>query len=156
MGATHIVLVKASEDVLRAALQTAWRLRVEANPQSGKRTARRGHAKCKAERVRDTLSPGAAIQRARQAGGCASKAALPAKPSKLLKENPSQLVGYPDMIRPTDSFRIARKPSARGRAFRRAIDVARRARGGYARQLGNRCYVRGANTLPESRVYVAR
>src|SRR5215813_10120340 len=38
MGATHIVLAKASEDVLRGALQTAWRLRVEANAQRGKRT----------------------------------------------------------------------------------------------------------------------
>ena len=41
MGATHIVLAKASEDVLRGALQTAWRLRLEANAQSGKRTARK-------------------------------------------------------------------------------------------------------------------
>src|SRR5215831_3985495 len=31
MGATHIVLAKASEDVLRGALQTAWRIRVAAN-----------------------------------------------------------------------------------------------------------------------------
>jgi len=31
MGMTHIVLEKASEDVLRGALRTAWRLRVEAN-----------------------------------------------------------------------------------------------------------------------------
>jgi YjbR len=31
MGMTHIVLAKASEDVLRGALQTAWRLRVQAN-----------------------------------------------------------------------------------------------------------------------------
>src|SRR5262249_39875903 len=31
MGMTHIVLAKASEDVLRGALQTAWRLRVEKN-----------------------------------------------------------------------------------------------------------------------------
>lgn len=31
MGMTHIVLAKASEDVLRGALETAWRLRVETN-----------------------------------------------------------------------------------------------------------------------------
>ena len=31
MGMTHIVLAKASEDVLRGALQTAWRQRVKAN-----------------------------------------------------------------------------------------------------------------------------
>jgi len=31
LGMTHIVLAKASEDVLRGALQTAWRLRVQAN-----------------------------------------------------------------------------------------------------------------------------
>jgi len=31
MGATHIVLAKASEDVLAGALRTAWKLRVEKN-----------------------------------------------------------------------------------------------------------------------------
>jgi hypothetical protein len=31
MGMTHIVLARASEDVLRGALETAWRLRVETN-----------------------------------------------------------------------------------------------------------------------------
>jgi len=31
MRMTHIVLANASEDVLRGALQTAWRLRVAAN-----------------------------------------------------------------------------------------------------------------------------
>ena len=31
MGATHIVLAAANEDLLRGALKTAWRLRVEAN-----------------------------------------------------------------------------------------------------------------------------
>lgn len=40
-GATHIVLAKASEDVLRGALQTAWRLRVEANARSRKSAARK-------------------------------------------------------------------------------------------------------------------
>jgi hypothetical protein len=37
MGMTHIVLAKANEDVLRGALHTAWRLRVEANARSKKR-----------------------------------------------------------------------------------------------------------------------
>ena len=37
MGMTHIVLAKAGEDVLRGALQTAWRLRVEANARTKKR-----------------------------------------------------------------------------------------------------------------------
>jgi hypothetical protein len=41
MGATHIVLAKANEDLLRGALQTAWRLRVEANARSKKRGVRR-------------------------------------------------------------------------------------------------------------------
>jgi hypothetical protein len=40
MGMTHIVLAKANEDLLRGALQTAWRLRVEANARSKKRRAR--------------------------------------------------------------------------------------------------------------------
>ena len=37
MGMTHIVLARASEDVLRGALETAWRLRVEANGRAKKR-----------------------------------------------------------------------------------------------------------------------
>ena len=42
MGMTHIVLAKASEDVLRGALETAWRLRVEANARTRrKRTPRK-------------------------------------------------------------------------------------------------------------------
>jgi hypothetical protein len=40
MGATHVVLARANEDLLRGALQTAWRLRVEANARSTKRRAR--------------------------------------------------------------------------------------------------------------------
>lgn len=40
MGATHIVLANANEDLLRGALQTAWRLRVEANARSRKRRGR--------------------------------------------------------------------------------------------------------------------
>lgn len=46
MGATHIRLAAASEDVLAGALQTAWRLRVEKNAKSGKA----GRAKGKARR----------------------------------------------------------------------------------------------------------
>jgi hypothetical protein len=36
MGATHIVLAKASEELVRGALQTAWHLRLEANARAGK------------------------------------------------------------------------------------------------------------------------
>ena len=36
MGMTHIVLAKASEDVLRGALQSAWRLRVQKNARTRK------------------------------------------------------------------------------------------------------------------------
>jgi hypothetical protein len=42
MGATHVVLAKANEDLLRGALQTAWRLRVDANARArGNRKASR-------------------------------------------------------------------------------------------------------------------
>ena len=37
MGATHIRLAAASEDVLGGALHTAWKLRVEKNAKSGKK-----------------------------------------------------------------------------------------------------------------------
>jgi hypothetical protein len=37
MGMTHIVLSRASEDVLRGALQTAWRPRVKMNARTKKR-----------------------------------------------------------------------------------------------------------------------
>ena len=39
MGMTHVVLAKANEDLLRGALQTAWRLRVAANARTRKRSA---------------------------------------------------------------------------------------------------------------------
>ena len=39
MGMTHIVLARASKDVLAGALQTAWRLRVEANARVKSRRA---------------------------------------------------------------------------------------------------------------------
>ena len=38
MGMTHIVLARASEEVLRGALQTAWRLRVKANARPKRRS----------------------------------------------------------------------------------------------------------------------
>lgn len=40
MGATHIVLARANEDLLHGALQTAWRLRVEANARAKQRRPR--------------------------------------------------------------------------------------------------------------------
>ena len=40
MGATHIRLAKASEDVLAGAIRTAWKLRVEKNAKAPKRKAR--------------------------------------------------------------------------------------------------------------------
>ena len=40
MGMTHIVLDKANEDLVRGALHTAWRLRVEANARSRTRRAK--------------------------------------------------------------------------------------------------------------------
>lgn len=35
MGATHVRLAEANEDLLRGALQTAWRIRVEKNGKTG-------------------------------------------------------------------------------------------------------------------------
>lgn len=42
MGATHVVLALANEDLLRGALQTAWRLRVEGNARMRKRRTHPG------------------------------------------------------------------------------------------------------------------
>jgi hypothetical protein len=39
MGATHIRLAVAGEDVLRGALQVAWKLRVEKNAKTGSRAS---------------------------------------------------------------------------------------------------------------------
>ena len=39
-GATHIRLAVASEDVLTGALQTAWKLRLDKNAKSGKKSRR--------------------------------------------------------------------------------------------------------------------
>jgi hypothetical protein len=41
MGATHIRLAAASEDVLAGALHTAWKLRLEKNAKTGKKSPRR-------------------------------------------------------------------------------------------------------------------
>jgi hypothetical protein len=54
MGATHIVLAKANEDLLRGALQTAWRLRVEANARSRKRRVRTTGDPVSSRRTRTT------------------------------------------------------------------------------------------------------
>ena len=40
MGATHVVLANANEELLHGALQTAWRLRVETNTKPKKRRPR--------------------------------------------------------------------------------------------------------------------
>lgn len=40
MGATHVVLARANEDLLRGALRTAWQRRVDANAKSKTRRAR--------------------------------------------------------------------------------------------------------------------
>jgi hypothetical protein len=41
MGATHVVLAKANEELLRGALQSAWRRRVAANARSTKKQVKR-------------------------------------------------------------------------------------------------------------------
>jgi hypothetical protein len=42
MGATHIRLAKANEDLLAGALRTAWKLRVDKNSKTGtKKRAKR-------------------------------------------------------------------------------------------------------------------
>jgi hypothetical protein len=51
MGATHIRLSAANEDVLRGALQTAWKLRLEKNAKSGKKS-RSASAKPKGRKKR--------------------------------------------------------------------------------------------------------
>jgi hypothetical protein len=49
MGATHIRLAVANEDVLAGALRTAWKLRLEKNARTGKkklaRNAKKGRKK---------------------------------------------------------------------------------------------------------------
>ncbi len=42
MGATHIRLAKANEDMLAGALRTAWRLRIEKNLKTSRPSRRKG------------------------------------------------------------------------------------------------------------------
>ena len=50
MGATHIRLAQASEEVLTGALQTAWKLRVEKNKKSKTNGAKKKAPKKTAQR----------------------------------------------------------------------------------------------------------
>jgi hypothetical protein len=47
MGATHIRLAAASEDVLHGALQVAWKLRIAKNARAGKKPVKRSELKSK-------------------------------------------------------------------------------------------------------------
>lgn len=47
MGATHIVLAKATEDVLEGALRAAWKIRVDKNAKSKSRAASSGTKRSK-------------------------------------------------------------------------------------------------------------
>lgn len=53
MGATHIRLAEASEDLLRGALRVAWKLRVEKNAKAGMKKApgKRGRLKGSARKA---------------------------------------------------------------------------------------------------------
>jgi hypothetical protein len=46
-GATHVRLAAANEDLLHGALQTAWKMRVEMNRKTGKRTHGAGGLRAK-------------------------------------------------------------------------------------------------------------
>jgi hypothetical protein len=50
MGATHIVLSAANEDVVAGALRAAWQLRVEKNQKSAKKSSPAAKHKAKARR----------------------------------------------------------------------------------------------------------
>lgn len=50
MGMTHVVLARATEDLLRGALETAWRLRLEANARAKTRRPGRKAAPRRAAR----------------------------------------------------------------------------------------------------------
>jgi hypothetical protein len=50
MGATHIVLAKANEDLLTGALQAAWKIRVEKNGKSKARSKRKPNSPPKSRR----------------------------------------------------------------------------------------------------------
>ena len=48
MGATHVRLSAANEDLLRGALQVAWKLRIDKNAKAGKKPAKRSKSTTKA------------------------------------------------------------------------------------------------------------
>jgi hypothetical protein len=50
MGATHIHLAAATEDVLHGALQVAWKLRLEKNAKTGNKTPARSKSTLKVKR----------------------------------------------------------------------------------------------------------
>jgi hypothetical protein len=50
MGATHVRLSAANEDLLRGALQVAWKLRIDKNAKAGKKPAKPSKAKPKPSR----------------------------------------------------------------------------------------------------------
>lgn len=45
-GATHVKLAAANEDLLTGALQTAWKLRLEKNQKTGRRSPKGGKKIC--------------------------------------------------------------------------------------------------------------
>lgn len=45
-GATHVKLAAANEDLLAGALQTAWKLRLEKNQKTGRRSPKDGKKIC--------------------------------------------------------------------------------------------------------------
>src|SRR5215467_8457144 len=53
-GATHVRLEVATEDVLRGALQVAWRLRIEKNIASGRKTQNQSKADSAAKKLPTT------------------------------------------------------------------------------------------------------
>ena len=50
MGATHIRLAAASEDVLAGALRTAWKLRVDKNAKSGSKSRSKSRTKSRTKK----------------------------------------------------------------------------------------------------------
>jgi len=50
MGATHVRLAVANEDLLRGALQVAWKLRLDKNARAGKKPAKRAKPKSRPSR----------------------------------------------------------------------------------------------------------
>lgn len=57
MGMTHIRLAAASEEVLAGALRTAWKLRVDKNAKSGRKSGGRNTRRAKARRMKRKSSP---------------------------------------------------------------------------------------------------